>query len=94
MIHNSSRTSSRSQISQRTRPANPMEQTVMFERDVDGWWASRKLGEDTILGHGSTKEEALQDLGRHMAGFVQFLNRTAARNGVAATKPDLTIENR
>jgi hypothetical protein len=51
--------------------------TIGFEQDGDGWWANRNFGEDNILGYGDTKEEALVDLDLQVAGFVDFLKRTA-----------------
>jgi predicted RNase H-like HicB family nuclease len=48
--------------------------TVEFE--ADGWWASCKFGDDTVLGHGSSREAALEDLERQVEGFVNFLKRT------------------
>ncbi len=76
MMNNTSHTSSLFQTAQRTKRKNPMRQAARFEQDADGWWANQKIGEDNILGHGSTKEEALVDLGYQVVGFLDFLKRT------------------
>ncbi len=76
MMNSSSHTSSLLRTLQRTKRENPMRQIARFEQDADGWWANRKLGEDNILGHGRTKEEALVDLEHQVAGFLDFLKRT------------------
>lgn len=56
-----------------------MKQTARFEQDANGWWwASQTLAEDNILGYGSTKGEALVDLGHQVAGFLDFLKRTGS----------------
>jgi hypothetical protein len=70
---------------------NPMKQTPRFEQDGDGWWASRTSGKDNILGHGSTKEEALADLEHQVAGFLVFLKEHRKRfSGVAKRTPTHT----
>ncbi len=53
----------------------PVKHTAILERDADGWWASRKVGEDNILGHGITEEIALADLEFQVAGFMDFLKK-------------------
>jgi hypothetical protein len=53
-----------------------MDATATAEQEEDGWWASRKVGEDIVLGHGSTREAALEDLTHQVDGFVRFLKRT------------------
>jgi len=76
MMKNILQMNSLSQPSPRTKRENPVKQTIGFERDGDGWWANRHFGEDNILGHGSTKEEALMDLEHQIVGFVNFLKST------------------
>jgi len=44
--------------------------------EADGWWASYTVGEDTVLGHGETREAALEDLRHQVDGFVEFLKTT------------------
>jgi hypothetical protein len=39
-------------------------------------YCHRRLNDCTILGHGRTKEEALDDLEKRVAGFVEFLKRS------------------
>jgi predicted RNase H-like HicB family nuclease len=55
---------------------NPMKKTAKLQKEADGWWAIRSLGEDNILGHGKTREEALVDLERQVTGFLDFLKRS------------------
>jgi hypothetical protein len=67
------------QTGEKTELENPMKQTAMLEQDADGWWANRRLDDCTILGHGRTKEEALADLEKRVAGFADFLKRTRGK---------------
>jgi hypothetical protein len=53
-----------------------MDSATLVQLENDGWWASYKVGEDNILGHGSTREAALEDLKRQVDAFVKFLKRT------------------
>jgi hypothetical protein len=76
-------------------PASPgmngkrhMKEKTRFEQHADGWWASRKLGEDNILGRGPTKEAALADLGHQVAAFLDFLKRTGTDPEYAERTPD------
>ena len=50
-----------------------MKTAATVELQADGWWAKCKLGEDTILGHGSAREAALEDLEHQVDHFVVFL---------------------
>jgi hypothetical protein len=68
-----------------------MKQKAIFERDADGWWASRNIAGDNILGHGGTKQDALVDLEHQVTGFMDFLHRTR-RN--APELPEITPGNR
>jgi hypothetical protein len=64
------------QTSQRTKGKKLIKRTARLEKEADGWWAIQNLGDDNILGHGSTKEEALADLDHQVTGFVNFLKST------------------
>jgi hypothetical protein len=79
MMKNILHMSSLFQTSQRTKREKSLKNKARFEREADGWWAIRSLGEDNILGRGKTKEEALMDLERQVAGFANFL-RSTGRN--------------
>lgn len=73
------------------RDAGPVQGVprARFERDGDGWWASRRFGEDNILGRGSTQEEALVNLEYQVAGFLDFLKEHWEKwPGVAERTPD------
>ena len=48
----------------------------LSEQDAEGWWANRQVGVDTVLGHGRSEEEALQDLEYQIARFSDFLRRS------------------
>jgi len=67
------------QSSKRTTREKSIKKAARFKKEADGWWAIQNLGEDNILGHGSTKEEALVDLEHQLASFVKFL-RSTGRN--------------
>jgi predicted RNase H-like HicB family nuclease len=55
---------------------NGMNAATTVQLEADGWWASYKVGEDTILGHGETRETALDDLKHQVEDFVHFLTET------------------
>jgi hypothetical protein len=72
-----------------TKREKSAKQEARFEQHIDGWWASRILGQSNILGHGSTQEEALADLKHQVAGFLDFLKEHRKRRaGVARIGPD------
>jgi hypothetical protein len=52
-----------------------MDSATSVQLEDDGWWASYKVGEDNILGHGGTREAALEDLKRQVDAFAKFLKR-------------------
>lgn len=56
-----------------------MQQKATLQQDADGWWANQRLDDCTIWGHGKTEEQALADLERRIAGFLDFLKRTAGK---------------
>ncbi len=47
--------------------------TAMVEQARDGSWTAAIIGEHTILGTGATKDEAIADLRRGVAGLVEYL---------------------
>jgi predicted RNase H-like HicB family nuclease len=50
--------------------------TAIVEQAQDGSWSACVVGEHTVLGTGATKEEALSDLRRGIAGLIEYLRET------------------
>jgi predicted RNase H-like HicB family nuclease len=50
--------------------------TAMVEQAEDGSWSACSIGEHTVLGQGATREEALSDLRRGIAGLIAHLRET------------------
>jgi predicted RNase H-like HicB family nuclease len=49
---------------------------AIVEQARDGSWSACVVGEQTVLGTGATKEDALSDLGRGIAGLIEYLRET------------------
>jgi predicted RNase H-like HicB family nuclease len=47
--------------------------TAMVEQAGDGSWTAAVVGEHSVLGTGATKDEALADLRRGVAGLIEYL---------------------
>ena len=47
--------------------------TAMVEQAGDGSWTAAVVGEPSVLGTGATKDEALADLRRGVAGLIEYL---------------------
>ncbi len=43
------------------------------EQAADGTWTAAFIGEHTVLGTGATKDEALDDLRKGVAGLIEYL---------------------
>jgi predicted RNase H-like HicB family nuclease len=49
---------------------------AMVEQAGDGTWSACVVGEHTVLGTGATREEAIEDLRRGIAGLIEYLKET------------------
>jgi predicted RNase H-like HicB family nuclease len=49
---------------------------AMVERASDGTWSACVVGEHTVLGTGATRDEAIEDLRRGIAGLMEYLKET------------------
>jgi predicted RNase H-like HicB family nuclease len=49
---------------------------AMVEQAGDGTWSACIVGEHTVLGTGATREEAIEDLRRGIAGLIEYLRET------------------
>ena len=47
--------------------------TAMVEQAGDGTWTAAVVGEHSVLGTGATKDEALDDLRKGVAGLLEYL---------------------
>jgi predicted RNase H-like HicB family nuclease len=59
---------------------------AMVEQAGDGSWSAGVVGEHTVLGTGATKEEAPSDLGRGIAGLIEYLRETGQPVPVMTTE--------
>ena len=48
---------------------------AMVEEAGDGTWTAASVGEHSVLGTGASREEALEDLRKGVAGLVEYLKR-------------------
>jgi predicted RNase H-like HicB family nuclease len=58
----------------------------MVEQAQDGSCSACVVGEHTVLGTGATKEEALSDLRRGIAGLIEYLRETGQPLPVMTTE--------
>jgi predicted RNase H-like HicB family nuclease len=47
--------------------------TAMVEQAVDGTWTAAVVGEHSVLGTRGSRDEALEDLRKGVAGLVEYL---------------------
>jgi predicted RNase H-like HicB family nuclease len=59
---------------------------AMVEQAGDGSWSACVVGEHTVLGTGATREEAIEDLRRGIAGLIEYLKETGQPVPVMTTE--------
>jgi predicted RNase H-like HicB family nuclease len=59
---------------------------AMVEQAGDGTWSACVVGEHTVLGTGATREEAIEDLRRGIAGLIEYLKETGQPVPVMTTE--------
>jgi predicted RNase H-like HicB family nuclease len=59
---------------------------AIVEQASDGSWSASVVGEHTVLGQGSTREEAIGDLRRGIAGLIEYLKETGQPVPVMTTE--------
>jgi predicted RNase H-like HicB family nuclease len=47
--------------------------TAMVEQADDGTWTAAVVGENSVLGTGDTREDAIEDLRRGLTGLIEYL---------------------
>jgi predicted RNase H-like HicB family nuclease len=62
---------------------------AMVERGNDGTWTACIVGGLTVLGQGSTKDDALADLREGIAGVIEYLKET----GQSVPAPSVELVN-
>jgi predicted RNase H-like HicB family nuclease len=59
---------------------------AMVEQAGDETWSACVVGDHTVLGQGATREEAIEDLRRGIAGLIEYLKETGQPVPVMTTE--------